>query len=275
VRYATTAALALLLLSGCVSFDVKEDHFFHRGPAGTASPIAVPGATVEPLQLRTADGTQLQGVSIERPQATVEVIYFGGNDFRLDDQGDAAARVLAPPMANLTCFDYRGYGRSTGTPTITALKDDALAIFDSVARRAPNRPIVVHGFSLGSFVAAYVAEHRPVAGLILESTAPSVPRWANNQIPLYARPFVRLHIAPALLAEDNEARLKTYTGPLLLLTGRLDPVTPPKFATDLRALSRSADKRVVIVDGATHGDVMTFEAAQRAYGTFLEAIARR
>jgi pimeloyl-ACP methyl ester carboxylesterase len=76
-------------------------------------------------------------------------------------------------------FDYRGSGRSSGVPTIAALKADALQVFDQVNARYPGR-VVLHGQSLGSFVAAYVAQQRPAArGMVLESTTTNVRDWGN------------------------------------------------------------------------------------------------
>src|SRR5688572_18109388 len=220
----------------------------------------------------TDDGSQLAGVYVRQPGAKYDVLYFGGNAARVDDYGRAVAREMSSLAANVVFFDYRGYGRSTGVPTINGLKRDALAIFDDWAARATGRPIVLHGFSLGSFMAAYVAEKRPVAGLILESSAPDVATWARNQIPFYAKPFVRLRIAPALLEESNAERLRSYAGPLLLITGQADPVTPPRFANELAAASRSNAITVVIVPGATHGNVLSFGPALRAYAEFLASL---
>jgi uncharacterized protein len=264
------AALAAFALAGCVTMAVQEDHFFVPGPAQAAGPPSV--AEMEPLEITTTDGVKLAGVYVRQPGAKFDVVYFGGNASRVDDHAAGIAHSIAPLPVNMVFFDYRGYGRSTGTPTIEALKQDALVIVDDATKRAAGRPVIVHGFSLGSFMAAYAAEHRPVAGLVLESTAPDVETWAKNQVPWYAKPFVRLRIAPALLAESNEQRLRAYTGPLLLMTGSADPVTPPKFASALEKVSRSTNKRVAIVRKASHGDAMAYEAAVTAYREFLDSL---
>lgn len=263
------ALLVLLLLAGCMTFEVKENHFFHPGPPQRATALA------EPIELTTSDGVHLAGARIASPEADVDIVYFGGNVSRIDDYGDELARALSSLRANLYLFDYRGYGRSGGTPTIESSKSDALAIYDYVRRHAAQRPVVVHGFSLGSFMAGYVASQRPVDGLVLESTAPDVQRWATNGVPWYAKPFVRLKIAPALLAESNERVVRDYCGPLLLVTGSRDRVTPPKFSQALLAASASANKRVVIAQGADHGDAMMKPDAVRAYAAFVDSIRRR
>ncbi|HYC59323.1 MAG TPA: alpha/beta fold hydrolase [Thermoanaerobaculia bacterium] len=264
--------LAALLSTACASFELKEDHFFHPGPAQSTTPIDVPGGQVEQREVMSTDGTPIRGAFVGTADAEVDIIYFGGNDSRVDDHGAFIARAMSPLRANLYLFDYRGYGRSGGTPTIAALKQDALAIYDAVRAQAVSRPVIVHGFSLGSFMAGYVATNRPVDGLVLEATAPDVQRWASNQIPMYAKPVVRLRIAPALLEESNEKVVQEYTGPLMLVTGAADPVTPPKFTNALLKASRSAKKRAVIVEGRTHGNAMQSDVAMKEYAKFLDEV---
>jgi uncharacterized protein len=270
LRNAALAA-ALLLLGGCVTFEVKDNHFFIPGPAERPSPI--PGAAE--MRVERSEGVSLGGVRVSPPDADVAILYFGGNASRVDDHGAFLVRAMEPLRAELYLFDYRGYGRSGGTPSIEAVKGDALAIFDLVRERAAPRPVIVHGVSLGSFIAAYVAANRPVAGLVLEATAPDVQSWAARQIPWYAKPFVRLRIAPALMAESNANVVRRYDGPLLLVTGAEDDITPPSFAQTLHAASVSRDKRVVIVPQADHGDALAFPVAMREYEAFVNARRRR
>jgi fermentation-respiration switch protein FrsA (DUF1100 family) len=112
-----------------------------------------------------------------------------------------------------------------------------------------------------------------VNGVVLESSAPDVRQWANNQVPLVAKPFLRLRIAPSLLKESNAATLQKSTAPLLLLTGSRDPITPPNFAHALLKASAATEKRVFIVPGATHGDAIDSKAAQDEYGKFLRVVS--
>jgi fermentation-respiration switch protein FrsA (DUF1100 family) len=184
-------------------------------------------------------------------------------------------RSLAPLgdlRVNVLMVDYRGYGRSAGTPTVDIVKSDAVAVYDYLRSRSNGRPIVVHGFSLGSFMASTVAMQRTVQGLVLEGTAPDVATWAKHQIPMYAKPVVRLNIAPRLLAESNVAAVQRYVGPLLLLTGSKDSVTPPRFLKTLLAASASAQKRAFVAEGAGHGGALKIAAARHAYSEFLDSV---
>ena len=73
-------------------------------------------------------------------------------------------------------FDYRGYGRSQGRPSEEGLYQDALGAHDYLTRTRMIRPerIVLFGRSLGAAVAGELAAQKPAAGLILESSFPSI-----------------------------------------------------------------------------------------------------
>jgi len=60
-----------------------------------------------------------------------EVCFFHGNGEIVADY-DEMAPVYTRMGINFLPVDYRGYGRSTGTPTITAMMSDCRRIFDFV-----------------------------------------------------------------------------------------------------------------------------------------------
>ena len=72
-------------------------------------------------------------------------------------------------------MDYRGYGRSTGTPTVIAMMADCRVILafarEWLEQRSFAGPLVVMGRSLGSASALELAASHPdlIDGLIIES----------------------------------------------------------------------------------------------------------
>ncbi len=50
-----------------------------------------------------------------------------------------------------------GYGFSSGTPDVVAIRADVLRLYDRTVRDNGGKPVVVFGYSLGTLFASYVA----------------------------------------------------------------------------------------------------------------------
>jgi fermentation-respiration switch protein FrsA (DUF1100 family) len=62
---------------------------------------------------------------------------------------------------NILLFDYRGYGKSTGSPSEAGLYTDALAVYDYVRKRNDlnQEKIFLFGRSLGGAVALHLGKN--------------------------------------------------------------------------------------------------------------------
>lgn len=255
---------------------LDESYFFHPGfsalsERALANPGLPDGYTLEPVELSVTGGVRLHGLFVKQPASPAVVLYFGGNDFRIGAYGIDLARDFAWAGLSVLMLDYRGYGESQGRPGIAALKADALVAYDYLAARPDRngRPIIIHGLSLGSFVATWTAGQRQCAALVLESPATNVRDWVRGQVPWFVRPLVPLRIAPEVLAEDNLRRVASYVGPLLVMSGGRDRMTPPWMAERIYQTSASVNKHLLLVPGATHGDIMYQPAAEKRYRRFV------
>jgi uncharacterized protein len=263
--------VALALLAGCKTITLEERHLIHPDARSGKAPkqrLALPG--VEELALARPDGAVLQGVLLAQPGAKRTVLYFGGNLFHLDDAGGRVAATFARCGVNLAMVDYRGYGRSSGTPTMQNMGDDALAAFDYLNQRYPGA-VAVHGMSLGSFVAAHVARQRDVAALVLEGSTTNARDVINASIPWYYKPFIRMRLAPSLQAIDNTEAAAQVRAPTLMLTGELDTATPPALAMKVFDALAAPRKQFVLAPGAGHEDVLSQPGTAAALCTFLGA----
>lgn len=122
---------------------------------------------------------------VRNAQSPWSVLYFHGNGEDLYDVR-GIVRALAR-HATVYAVDYRGYGRSTGKPSVRTFEADARAFYEAAIRLGaePGR-LVVHGYSLGGAAAVEVAASRPVAGVLLGSTFTSliaVP-WFGRFLPV-------------------------------------------------------------------------------------------
>ena len=272
------AALLVLTLGGCAHFDVNERIWMHPGYAAMASKAQAQlsdgtGYTLQSVFFPAADGTPLHGLLLTRPGNRVTVLFLGGDDFQTGTDGLEAGQLMEKLGVDGLMLDYPGYGESQGKPSLDTMRASVLSAYDWLHAQpaVAGTSIVVHGFSLGSMLAPYVADNRAVAGLVLESTATDVPGWANNFVPWYAWPFISIHIDPPLLQVSNVEALKAYRGPLFLVVGDDDDITPPRFSQTLYADSATppGEKRLYRVKGKDHGTALQDPGAQDQYRRFL------
>ena len=229
--------LLISLLSGCMTITVSEKQLLLPDKEVTASNIdsIAPGYALRALTVIAADGTRLAGQILQHPAAKSTVLYFGGNNFRMQQSGRHVAEGYSKLGVNLIMIDHRGYGDSEGEPSIETLFSDGLSTFDAVSRELPGQPIIVHGFSLGSFIAGHVGKHRPLAALVLEGSATNADQWAAATTPWFAKPFIDVVIEPKLQAINNLNNVAELTAPLLIVVGEHDRLTPPALSRKLYA----------------------------------------
>ncbi|MFO1381563.1 MAG: alpha/beta fold hydrolase [Chitinivorax sp.] len=251
----------LLLLSiccaliGCATIDISENTFLRPDQRPPAPEALGAGYVMEPVSVTHSDGAVSRGIFLRSPQSIATVLYFGGNEFRLDREGKPVVESLAKAGVDIVIFDHRGYGRSDGTPTAELLKSDAVDLFRFVRLQARNR-VVVYGLSLGSYLAASVAETQPIDGLVLEGAATNVEDQVHALFPWYIRLFVQPRLTAGLLAVDNVKALRNYNGPLLLLVGGQDELVPGSLQRSLYDQAKTSTKEIQVFPAYGHKGLM-------------------
>src|SRR5690625_3649751 len=107
---------------------------------------------------------------------------------------------------DLVLFDYRGYGLSTGNPTVEGIKTDARTILQKVKSDliSGEQILVVHGQSTGTFLATLSAEEDDaVDAYSLESLVTVVGSWTRSLLAWIARVFVRFEVDDAVAEQNN------------------------------------------------------------------------
>lgn len=227
---------------------------------------AVPSAGAD---VKNNDTPVLKGILVKIPEATVTVLYFGGNLSHVDDNGPRLARLSTACPINYATFDYRGYGRSAGTPDVLTLRDDALRIYDDVRAKTSGK-LIVHGYSLGSFIAGYIAANRTLDGLVLEGSGTTPFEVIQARIPWYYKPFVTVSVSDNLKLVDNLAAVSNYAGKALMVSGENDVSTPEPLARKVYENMSSAQKEYVFVPGGTHYNLLNDPSAKNAYCKFMQ-----
>jgi len=263
-----------LVLVGCSSITIGEEEVFYPKSSVTPETFDLDGVTLHNRFLAVTDSVDVNAWHLTQSEAPVTVLFFGGNGFYLV-QSRGYLRALTRPSANALLWDYRGYGRSEGTPGVKAFRHDALAMYDYLVDEQGVDPerLVVWGHSLGSFLATHVAQQRSVAGMVLENPATNVDGWVDHLIPWYVRLFLGVDVDPALKAENNVARVRSLDVPLLVVAGKEDNVTDPAMAKRLYNEAGSSEKTLITVPDGGHNDLYQAAEVREAYADLVGRIA--
>ena len=203
------------------SLDVPEVllRLFHPRPEFS---FAGAHASSRDLLIPVADNVVV-GARFYPAAASPTILFFHGNGEIVADYDELAPFFLRQGV-NFFPVDYRGYGRSSGAPTVSAMMRDCHGIWAFARQWLPEMgyrgPLMVMGRSLGSASALELAAAYPeqVAALIVESGF------------AYAGPLLQLlgvNLAAIGFQEQegfrNVDKIRAYPGPTLIIHARARP----------------------------------------------------
>jgi pimeloyl-ACP methyl ester carboxylesterase len=246
---------------------LDQRYLYFPAPLPEADWARVAQLPLEEVWLTTPDKERIHGWWVPAGEGAPVLFWLHGNAGNIADRLENLALIHRRGIA-VYILDYRGYGRSSGTPSESGLYTDALTGMDYLKqqRGVPSRGIVVFGRSLGAAVAAEVVrQHGDVAGLVLETPFPSIAAVAR---PLYGG----LPVECLLQARfELERRLTDITCPLLVIHGDRDQVVP--YALGQRVFEAAREpKQFYTIPGADHND--TYVVGGGPYLDRLEAFIR-
>lgn len=233
-----------------------------------ATPQSV-GLDYEPVDLRTEDGETLHGWWLPPPgsgrPSRGTVLFFHGNAGNISHRLDYLRMFHRLGYATLA-IDYRGYGRSTGSPSEKGTYRDALAAWRWLgqARKVKPQDIVIAGESLGGGVASWLAAQHTPRALLLLSTFTSVPDLGAQIYPLLP---VRLI---ARIGYDNVANLRQIRAPVLIAHSPHDEIVPFRHGQALFEAAGEPKTFLELSGGHNQGFVHAREDWVRSVAAFLE-----
>ena len=180
------------------------------------------GLAFEDLMLKSGN-EQIHAWYVPAKENKGTVLFCHGNAGNLGHRM-STIRAWNEVGMNVLLFDYRGFGKSSGSPSEQGCYEDAEAAHLWLKEKGLLEGLfVIHGRSLGGGVASWASEKFKPDGLILESTFTSVPDLGSHYYP-----FLPIGMISSIKFPTEE-RLETIRIPLLVIHGVKDEVIPYKM----------------------------------------------
>ena len=272
-----TALLAMLMLGGCTGLFFQPMNRHVRTPADI-------GLKHEDIELRASDGVALHAwfLPAATTPARATVLFLHGNAENISTHV-AAVQWMPAAGYDVLLLDYRGYGRSSGVPTVDgAMRDIDAATRYLVGRVGIRRDrMVLFGQSLGGSLAAWYAARGPrrhvFSGVVVDSAFSSYREIARDALDTVW--WTRWAKWPASYTVDDSFSPVSVVGdiapvPVLFIAGGRDRIVPPAHSERLFAAA-SAPKAYWLFPEAGHIGALTDpQARERLVGWIEEVVSR-
>jgi fermentation-respiration switch protein FrsA (DUF1100 family) len=202
-----------------------------------------------------------------RGKSDPNILFFHGNGEIASDY-DELGPIYNQMGMNFLVVDYRGYGRSTGRPTVSTMMKDCHAIFEFTKEWLEGNgyegAFIVMGRSLGSASALeLISCHKDqITGLVLESS------FANTGTLLE---FLGVNASEIGFKEEkgfrNLEKIRSWGKLTLIIHAEFDYFFPFSEGQALYDACPSAHKTLLKIPGANHNDIF-----MRGFDTYMKAV---
>lgn len=204
------------------------------------------------IQVEVEPGVMVHVRRHPSPNARFSLLFFHGNGEIVSDYDNLAEHFNAMGT-ELIVVDFRGYGRSSGVPTLRSALEDAHKVFDHLKSAGKfKEKVCIMGRSLGSAPTLELcAKRSDVTACVLES-------GYADPIPLVERRGLK--IDKTTPEEDalfnNSEKIRLVKCPLLIMHGADDFLISPQEAKLNYENAGSKQKHLEILEGVGHNDMM-------------------
>ncbi len=274
--------LLWMAMSGC-AINVSPSAFFYQDnlqkPLNTTKLHAAirkdeTTAGISHVEIVNEQEITLRGVAVSYAEPVVNIVFFADNRMPISENNSVIHRLGKLP-ANILWLDFQGVGASDKSEklSINAIKQDALIQFDYAQSHFDNHlPTIVHGRGVGSYFASYVAANRDIDALVLDGAFNDIYDLIANMVPSFSKYFTDMKLHDEVHNMQIAPILRHYDGPLWLVVGENDKVTPFQISQQLLDNSASGEKYITVVPDAAHTSTLSSEYAISEYRRFLSRI---
>ena len=209
-------------------------------PSGQIASPAEHGLTqFQEVQLTTADNINITAWYKPAMAGHKTILHFHGNGGNLANWA-GSFKAFADAGFGVLAVDYRGYGKSEGSPTEQGVYEDADTAMRYLGELGVDaQDVILFGESLGTGVAVQMATQYDSAGLVLISPYTSIPDVASAHYPIFP---VRYLIWDQF---DSAGKIHKVQEPVLVVHGSQDRVVPFKFGKQLFEAANEPKRMVV------------------------------
>ncbi len=244
--------------------EVLQRLFYPRRESGLFNPPTPARELLIPVAPEVVIGARFYAAAAAAPT----LLFFHGNGEIVADYEDLGP-IYTRRGLNFFPVDYRGYGRSTGAPTVTAMMSDCEVILafaeEWLGREGFAGPLVVMGRSLGSASALELAARQQdrLDGIIVESGF----AYATPLLQLLGVDVEALGFTEAA-GFRNVDKIRQWRKPLLVIHAEFDHIIPFAEGQALYEACPAKEKTFLKVPGANHNDILSVD-----FAAYLEAVA--
>lgn len=231
------------------SAEFNANLFFPRPDRSSAPPGA------REIYVEVEDSIKVHARRYPSPTAKFSLLYFHGNGEIVSDYDDMEG-PFAELGAELIVCDYRGYGKSGGSPSLRTALSDARTVYGALRDSKTLLPrVCVMGRSLGSASAIELCAHfKDIDACVIES-------GYADPIPLVERRGMKIQATTPEedAAFNNAKKIARVTCPLLVMHGEEDWLISSREAELNYRQAGSRMKILEILPGVGHNDIIMAE----------------
>ena len=210
------------------------------------------GLDYQDVTVRTKDGVEISAWYIPADNARGFILFCHGNAGNISHRLDSI-KIFHRLGLGVLIFDYRGYGKSKGSPDEEGTYSDAEAAWDYLVNILHVKPekIVLFGRSLGSAVAVELALRRQAGAIIMESAFTSVPDLGKKFFP---------HLPVSLISRyhyESISKVGRIRLPKLFIHSPEDEIVPYEQGAGLFERARDPKEFLKITGGHNEGFLLS------------------
>lgn len=213
--------------------------------------------------LDAMDGARLHGLHFEVENPKGILLYYHGNAGSLARWGEIVG-FFVKKQYSVIVMDYRQYGKSSGALSQERLYEDSLLWYTFAREQYPTTPLTVYGRSLGTTFATYVASHKRVDQLLLETPFYSIENEAKTRFPILpVKKLLRYTFPTYQYINDVQA-------PITIFHGTEDGVVHYEHGKRLYDAITQNDKTFVTIKNGGHNNLIEYEEYRMAVHNILK-----